>query len=691
MFTFYRNLSLGLKLLISGGTILVLVVSLLLFVWRGHDTFNGQAQAALEFGDAVLHIEGVLRGSHEAMSGGWGNTALEAIEQEGGKLSQFFSQATQGRYQSVLHGEEFIELQKAYQLWEKVLISLQQFVDVDEGVTLEELEETQIELLLETGKMLEEMAQIRNTLQYLSKDQYQEVAEESGAFMQMVIFGFALLSLLIFSLFYSTYRATSPPLQQLAALTRRVVETGDLSLRLEVRGNDEVGRSTTAVNHLLESMQVANQEVGDVIHAIANGNFDERVNADLKGDLGLLKQGVNQGAIRIQETMSALNGVLTSMAAGEFSSTPSATLSGGYKEALDGATTTMEAIGSAIKEINRVMSAVAAGDFKQRVDVSLKGQLQRLQSNLNGSLDTLSAAIEEISLSAHALAQGDLTQTIHTHYDGQLGTLTTALNRSFKQLHQMVEEVQENAQQIQHGNAQISSENDNLFQRTNGQAADLSDTAQSMRQMTELVQQNALRTQRADQLSNETHNKAAESNRVMAQVVEAMDGIIQSSSKIAEITNVIDSIAFQTNLLALNAAVEAARAGDHGRGFAVVAGEVRNLAQRAADATKQITGLIEQSGQRVEEGNQLVQRSGESLQEMIGAVEQVGTIISEITTIGQQQSEGIGQVNYALEKLDSTTQQNAALVEQGAANAQNMEEQSSSLITMMNKFTLEIT
>lgn len=290
MFSIFQNLPIAYRLAISASLISLLVISLFTFVWRAHHQFDQQAQAALEFGDAVLHIESVIRGANEAMSGGWGNTALESIDQERATLTTFFDQVASGRYQRLLHGDELSEIGLARQKWQDSGSTLARFVEVDEGATLEDLEESNLQLLLETGRMLETLSEVRNRLQLLSKDQYREVKEESALFQNLIIAGFLLLLLLSLAIFFGIYRLTSPPLQRLEKLMLEIKQSGDLSLRLSVESHDEVGRSATAINHLLEMMQAAVNEAGSVIEAIAEGTFDQRVTAPLDGDLEQLKR-----------------------------------------------------------------------------------------------------------------------------------------------------------------------------------------------------------------------------------------------------------------------------------------------------------------------------------------------------------------------------------------------------------------
>ncbi|WP_235582356.1 methyl-accepting chemotaxis protein, partial [Rhizobacter sp. Root16D2] len=231
--------------------------------------------------------------------------------------------------------------------------------------------------------------------------------------------------------------------------------------------------------------------------------------------------------------------------------------------------------------------------------------------------------------------------------------------------------------------------NQDLSARTEQTASNLQQAASSMEQLTGTVKQSADSARQANQLASSAAEVAARGGSVVAQVVTTMDEINASSKKINDIIGVIDGIAFQTNILALNAAVEAARAGEQGRGFAVVASEVRSLAQRSAQAAKEIKGLIGASVDRVEAGSRLVADAGTTMNEIVGSVQRVSDIIGEITAASSEQSDGIGQINTTVTQLDQMTQQNSALVEESAAAAESLRDQAQRLSQAVGAFRFE--
>ncbi len=276
---------------------------------------------------------------------------------------------------------------------------------------------------------------------------------------------------------------------------------------------------------------------------------------------------------------------------------------------------------------------------------------------------------------AEAIASGDLSGQIQVHSDNELGKLLSALAAMQHKLADVASNIRGSADQVSSAAQEIAGGNTDLSQRTQEQAAALEETASSMEELTATVKQNADNARQANRLAGSAREKANDGGKVVAETVDAMEAIRESSKKIADIVGVIDEIAFQTNLLALNAAVEAARAGESGRGFAVVAAEVRNLAQRSAQAAKEIKELIADSGGKVKTGVKLVTLSGQTLDDIVQAVKKVSDIIAEIAAASQEQASGIEQVNKAVTQMDEVTQQNAALVEEAAAAAKSMEEQ----------------
>jgi methyl-accepting chemotaxis protein len=287
------------------------------------------------------------------------------------------------------------------------------------------------------------------------------------------------------------------------------------------------------------------------------------------------------------------------------------------------------------------------------------------------------------------IGQGDLTEPLHSARRDEIGEITRAVETMRQGLVLSLGTVHSATENISTASSQIASGNQDLSSRTEQAASSLQQTASSMEQLTGTVKQSADAARQANQLASSASSVAQRGGAVVSQVVSTMDEINASSKKIADIIGVIDGIAFQTNILALNAAVEAARAGEQGRGFAVVAGEVRNLAQRSAQAAKEIKSLIGASVEKVESGSKLVQDAGSTMDEIVASVRRVSDIIGEITAAASEQNDGIGQINVAVSQLDQMTQQNAALVEESAAAAESLREQAQRLAGVVGTFKLQ--
>ena len=294
----------------------------------------------------------------------------------------------------------------------------------------------------------------------------------------------------------------------------------------------------------------------------------------------------------------------------------------------------------------------------------------------------------EVSRVASGIADGHLDQAVDVTVSGDEGDLLRTMNRMQTRLSDVVEAIRGGADSVATASSQIAQGNLDLSQRTEEQASALQQTAATMEELGATVRLNADSAQQANQLARGASSVAVQGGEVVGQVVATMQGIHDSSRKIGDIIGTIDGIAFQTNILALNAAVEAARAGEQGRGFAVVASEVRSLAQRSAGAAKEIKALIGRSVEQVEQGTALVDQAGKTMCEIVGSVQRVSDIVAEIASASTEQSSGVHQVGEAVSQMDQVTQQNAALVDESAAAAENLQGQARQLVQAVAVFRL---
>lgn len=496
------------------------------------------------------------------------------------------------------------------------------------------------------------------------------------AIMSLAIIGSILIFILAILFSRVTLLAVTRPLNELVRVSRHVQKTGDFSARAKIGNMDEVGIAASTFNELLENMAKAITDANRVVGAVAKSDFSQRIQADYVGDLDNLKQGVNASADQVDFMMKELSKVMQAMHNGQFDAKMDERVPRAFSEQVESA---LGSINQVIVEINNVMHYMNEGKFQHRVNTEARGELATLKQNINSSMSALQAAIEDITRVVVAQSEGDLTQNITNEYHGDLRMLTEAVNTSAAKLTDVVSKAIVASDIVHSAADEVSKGALDLSQRVQEQAAALEETSATMDEMNSAVQNNTENAKQATHVAENVQKQANQGSQVMQQTIEAMNSIQESSHKISEIVTLIDGIAFQTNLLALNAAVEAARAGDHGRGFAVVAGEVRALAQKSAEAAKDISALIGESVTRIDQGTKLASESGEMLSAITGSVEEVTQMISQIARASAEQAEGVNQVHQAIADIDQVTQQNAALVEETSAASESMSEQAANL------------
>jgi methyl-accepting chemotaxis protein len=486
------------------------------------------------------------------------------------------------------------------------------------------------------------------------------------------------------------------------------------------------------LNTLMETCDVGFNDVLRVSDALAQGDLTQTITRDYPGALGAMKTGVNstiqtlnfffaelntmaqkhaEGWVKEQldplkfsgtysrmaqeineliQSRIAINrkllGIVTQYAKGDFSMDmdvlPGETLV--ITETMNNAKQTFLKVNN---EIKLLVAAGAQGDFSKRTQADrFEFMFKDILNDLNTLMETCDVGFNDVLRVSDALAQGDLTQTITRDYPGALGAMKTGVNSTILNLEEMVTAIQDSASAINMASKEVTAGNNDLSHRTEEQAASLEQTASSLEELTSTVNANTESAKQANQLAKGASEVALKGVEVIGEVVVTMGSINESARKISEIITVIDGIAFQTNILSLNAAVEAARAGEHGRGFAVVADEVRKLAQRAAVAAGEIKGLIGDSEMKVAQGGKMVGHAGKTMEEIVDAIRNVTVIVSHIAEASIEQNCGLSQINQAVSQMDLVTQQNAALVEQAAASAEAMQEQTENLSMMAARF-----
>lgn len=447
---------------------------------------------------------------------------------------------------------------------------------------------------------------------------------------------------------------------------------------------DEFSELVVDVNGLFTSLNYALNEANKTVSALASGQFSQRMQGQFSGDLKQLQQGVNASAAEVEFMMSELEKVMRGLQQGQLDLQMDSKVPASFRAQVELA---LSSISGVIGDVNMVMAKMTQGDFNGRVNVAAAGELQQLKERVNSSMDIIAHAIESISEVVASQAQGDLTKALPSGtFKGQLHDLKNAINFSANKVKETVVEAIDSATVVEKVASDVLNEAQQLSGRIQEQAAALEQTSATIHEMTSAVQANTENATRVADLAHQVQHQSNDGVLVMQQTIEAMKSIQQSSSRIADIVSIIDSIAFQTNLLALNAAVEAARAGEHGRGFAVVASEVRALAGKSADAAKDIKSLIEESVQRIDTGTQLADKSGEMLTGISESIKSVATMIESISAASKEQASGIQQVNMSITDIDRVTQENAALVEETTAAANSLSQEAVRLTSNMSFF-----
>ena len=339
--------------------------------------------------------------------------------------------------------------------------------------------------------------------------------------------------------------------------------------------------------------------------------------------------------------------------------------------------------------IAKIVADASRGILKNQINTTqLHGFEQKLSISINDLIQSFRTITQSLSRILTAMSDGDLTGRMSGDYEGEVLAMQVAVNNALKNLEVTLGHVKIGSTEIGNMSHEVSQASDDLSQRTQEQAASLEQTAASMEQLTATIKQSSDNAEQANRNAKQAALKATEGIEVMSKTLAAMQGIGELSQKIGDITSVIDGIAFQTNLLALNAAVEAARAGDHGRGFAVVAGEVRNLAQKSAESSKEISNLISSARKQIQLGTDLVAETNRAFDAMVSQIKEVEDLVTEVSNSSAEQALGVSQINQAVMQLDQMTQQNAALVEELSATAGNMHEQATTQAKFVSRFKI---
>lgn len=479
------------------------------------------------------------------------------------------------------------------------------------------------------------------------------------------------------------------PLRLLNQTMAKIKSSGDFKLRVPLSSNDEVGETAQAINQHLESVSGAIMKANSSVSALAQGRLDVRIDGEFVGDLQNLQQGVNKSIDNVQTMIYDISATLKHLSEGQFSIQAKTQAQGVFADIMNHMQDTMHGLNEIIGDINQTLAKVAQGEFKPRVHVQTKGELDKLKSSINSTLGSLESVIQDISNVMASQSFGDLTARVVVDCEGDLLSLKSAINENAQHLNDVMLKVNEAVQTVSGASSEVANGSNSLSESVQQMAASVEQTSATMTQINAAIKANAENAASVDHLEHQLQENSHKAAHVMHETIVAMNAIQASSEKIGEIVALIDGIAFQTNLLALNAAVEAARAGDHGRGFAVVAGEVRGLAQKSAEAAKDIKRLIDESVASINQGTELAAETEQVLNKMNDSIAEVTKMIAQIASTSAEQARGVGEINQAIALIDGVTQQNAALVEQTSAAAESLKDQAYILDEQVRFFKIE--
>ncbi|MDG6778132.1 methyl-accepting chemotaxis protein [Thiomicrorhabdus sp. zzn3] len=527
--------------------------------------------------------------------------------------------------------------------------------------------------LLKSVEMREHLAQ--------QLDQFKTIA--------LVIIGLILLGALWLG--YSIPRNISRQLQK-TIHAANAIAAGDFSNTIESDAKDETGQLLNSMKRMQDTIQLllhdmhhmsAEHSAGDIDVVVDEGKF--------QGDYQKMAAAINDMVREHINVKKKAIAVFESFGNGNFDADI---------EKLPGKKAfineTIETVRGNLKAIaddtNMLVQAVANGELSKSADADkFEGDWKQMIDGVNHILSGIVQPLNEAMSVLMEIEQGNLTKTVNGDYKGQLGDFKQTVNNTVAKLSAVINETTQASQIVSQGAQEVAQGAMDLSSRVQEQAAAIEETSATMEEITSSVKNNAQYAKEAAQVVRTVQGQSNTGSKVMGQTIEAMNAIQESSHKISDIVTLIDGIAFQTNLLALNAAVEAARAGEHGRGFAVVAGEVRSLSQKSADAAKEISTLISESVERIDQGTKLASESSEVLSAINQSIDGVVKVVEQIEQASSEQMEGIDQVHKAVSQIDGVTQQNAALVEETAAAADSMSEQAERLDRDMAFFKIKST
>jgi methyl-accepting chemotaxis protein len=514
---------------------------------------------------------------------------------------------------------------------------------------------------------------IDELLQSDRSSKYQQIDHELNQSQTVLLIVSIIATLILFSVTILVIRSIITPLARMKESLELIVETGHLQLNKSVLGKNELGDMEDGLLHAFSSIKSAIEEVTHVSTQLSHGNLSNRMSEIYKGDLATLVEHFNRSLRRLESTFAQIQETTQALQNGDLNHQINhGNVEGQFKLLVESLDQAMLVQKDALTEVRHVTHAMRMGDFSQRIQTNMPGDLNDLKRYLNEALVLLELAINEKSIMLNHLSSGDFTYQMTGEFHGKLLELKDNMGQMTYSIADMLNHVQSASHSAVHGIKEVSAGNQDLSRRVQKQASALASVNHEMNIMTASVNDTLLQAQSV--ANNAESIKAMSSNgqNLIVQLAESIEQIRNSSTQVGKMTDVINGIAFQTNLLALNAAVEAARAGEHGRGFAVVAQEVRALANRTAETSQSIQKMTHQNLSLISHGLELSQQTVEAFSKNAESIEQIYSMTQKMNSSLERQTKGIVDVSRAIDDIDASTQQNAAMVEEIASTSQNI-------------------